>query len=184
MPQGTIQSATPGNQWGGKFGTFIDYTVQLDNGGPFTLARKVKDDGSHKAVEVGSVLNYEVKSTDQYGTKIKEVNPEFAGQSNGNGAAPSGGGSDLRQDSIERQVAAKCAGQVLAAQVASGNPPTVGLAAQFDKLVNAFHKTIRGFTVEPVQQPAPSNVAAETLPPADTEGIDAPAPGDDDEIPF
>lgn len=184
MPQGTIQSATPGNQWGGKFGTFIDYTVQLDNGGPFTLARKVKDDGSHKPVEVGSVLNYEIKSTDQYGTKIKEVNPEFAGQSNGNGAAPSGGGSDQRQDSIERQVAAKCAAPIIASAVASGKLPLDKATGSFDKLTNEFHKTIRGFTVEPVQQPAPSNVAAETLPPADTEGIDAPAPGDDDEIPF
>ena len=183
MPQGTIQSATPGNQWGGKFGTFIDYTVQLDNGGPFTLARKVKDDGSHKPVEVGSVLNYEVKSTDQYGTKIKEVNPEFAGQSNGNGAAPSGGVSnDARQDSIERQVAAKCAAEVLSAQVASGKPPSAGLTAQFDKLVNEFHKTIRGYTVEQPASTTPPLPTADV--PADTEGIDTPAPEDDSDIPF
>ena len=182
MPQGTIQSATPGNQWGGKFGTFIDYTVQLDNGGPFTLARKVKDDGSHKPVEVGSVLNYEVKSTDQYGTKIKEVNPEFAGQSNGNGAAPSGGGSQ-RQDSIERQVAAKCAAPIIASAVASGKLPLDKATGSFDKLVNEFHKTIRGYTVE---QPAQTPVAADPavdLPAPDTDGIDKPQ-GDDDDIPF
>ena len=183
MPQGTIQSATPGNQWGGKFGTFIDYTVQLDNGGPFTLARKVKDDGSHKPVEVGSVLNYEVKSTDQYGTKIKEVNPEFAGQSNGNGAAPSGGGSDQRQDSIERQTAAKCAAPIIASAVASGKLPLDKATGSFDKLVNEFHKTIRGYTVE---QPAQTPVAADPavdLPAPDTDGIDKPQ-GDDDDIPF
>jgi hypothetical protein len=182
MPQGTIQSATPGNQWGGKFGTFIDYTVQLDNGGPFTLARKVKDDGSHKPVEVGSVLNYEVKSTDQYGTKIKEVNPEFAGQSNGNGAAPSGGGSDQRQDSIERQTAAKCAAPIIASAVASGKLPLDKATGSFDKLTNEFHKTIRGYTVEQPASTTPPLPTADV--PADTEGIDTPAPGDDDEIPF
>lgn len=189
MPQGTIQSATPGNQWGGKFGTFIDYTVQLDNGGPFTLARKIKDDGSHKPVEVGSVLNYEIRSTDQYGTKIKEVNPEFAGQSNtqvsGTANVTVNGSAlpDARQDSIERQTAAKCAAPIIASAVASGKLPLDKATGSFDKLVNEFHKTIRGYTVE---QPAQTPVAADPavdLPAPDTDGIDKPQ-GDDDDIPF
>lgn len=181
MLQGTIQSATPGNQWQGRHGQFLDYTVQLDNGGPFILSRKLQGDGSHKPVTVGAILAYEIKEQGDHGTKIKEVNPEFAGQGNGNGAAPSGGVSnDARQDSIERQVAAKCAAEVLSAQVASGKPPSAGLTAQFDKLTNEFHKTIRGYTVE---QPAATPLPTADVP-ADTEGIDTPAPEDDSDIPF
>ena len=50
----------------------------------------------------------------------------------------------------------------------------------FDKLVNEFHKTIRGYTVE---QPAATPLPTADVP-ADTEGIDTPAPEDDSDIPF
>lgn len=182
MQEGTIQAVTGQRPWSGEHGNFIDFNLTLADGQQVYISRKVKPDGSVKTPQVGESLTYEVARTDQHGTKIRQVNPQYAGN-NGN----SGGSSSGRDESIKRQTAAKCAAQVVAAQVASGklSQPTEQAIMQ---LTDEFSKAIEARDAQP--NPA-NNVAAQSLPPA--EGIDSTAPqqaamagqgSPDDDIPF
>lgn len=180
MPQGTIQAVAEKDRWSNDYGNYVGYNVTLDTG-QFVINRKLRQDGSHKPLNVGEVLHYSLNGTDRHGNrKIKEEKPEYAGQSNGSGDQGVVGGNfalnapNARQDSIERQVAAKCAAQVAAAQVAVGKLPTVAA------LVDEFHQAIRGYTVEVDPK---VDTAAESLPAADASGLSSET-DDGSDIPF
>jgi len=171
MGTGTVKAVTGRREWSGKYGPMIDYELTFEADGKSGAVYLTKKPDS-PAPEVGESFDFEVVKRDQYGTKIKRVfedGAKFAGPTTA--ASPS---QAARSESIERQVAAKCAAQVAAAQVATGKLPTVAA------LVDEFHEAIRGYTTEKYETPGDTNIAAESLPAADTTGLKS----DDDEIPF
>lgn len=179
MPTGIIEAVTGRREWSGNYGPMVDYSLTID-GNEVYLTKKPDS----PAPEPGESLDYEVVKRDQHGTKIKKVWNE------GNGSAPASSPSQAaRNESIERQVAAKCAAQVVAALSANGKlPSSDAIASTFDKLTDKFHVTIRGYTVEKVD-PA-NSIAQDSLPAPDTSGTTKPDPGTtgggvpDDDIPF
>lgn len=185
MPTGIIEAVTGRREWSGNYGPMVDYSLTID-GNEVYLTKKPDS----PAPEPGESLDYEVVKRDQHGTKIKKVWNEGGG----NGSAPASSPSQAaRNESIERQVAAKCAAQVVAALSATGKlASSDAIASTFDKLTNNFHQTIRGYSVEKVDPansiaqdslPAPDTTAAESLPPADKDGLKSDE-GDDEDIPF
>ncbi len=110
--------------------------------------------------------------------KLKKAPPpQFQGGGFTNGAQPAG--DDPRQKSIERQVAAKCAAQVLTgfADLATAEAAVADLAVA--KLTESFYRAIQG---EPAQAPASPPVATPDVPAPDTSGFGG--SGDDDSVPF
>ncbi len=114
--------------------------------------------------------------------KLKKTPPAqfqgggFSGPQNGSQPPQ----NDDRQRSIEMQVSAKCAAQVVAAMVATGQ----GGEAQISGLTDAFYKAIQGGpapSVATAQSPVATNDA-----PADTSDFGPPASAAvaDDDIPF
>lgn len=174
MPNLTVKSVDESREWTGNFGTMIDYTLTIESDGKSGQVYVTKKPES-PAPEAGESWDYEVVKRDKFGTKVKRVfDSPYAGPvSNGSPAAtPS---QAARNESIERQVATKCAAQVIAAYVASGKTPPAALT-----LADEFHQAIRGYTVEPDSK---ANIAQESLPKPDTDGLDA-KPDPDDDIPF
>lgn len=173
MPEATIKSVDGQREWSGNFGPMIDYTLTIESGGktgPVYITKKPDS----PAPEAGESFDYEVVKRDKFGTKIKRVfdTPYTADNGSSLKAGPS---QAARNESIERQVAAKCAARVVAAYVASGKTPPAAA-----DVTDEFHKAIRGFTVEADPQ---DNIAQDSLPKPDTDGIDA-KPDPDDDIPF
>lgn len=184
MPTGIIEAVTGKREWSGNYGPMVDYSLTID-GNEVYLTKKPDS----PAPEPGESLDYEVVKRDQHGTKIKKVWNEGGAQATTNGSSAPAPSQAARQESIERQVAAKCAAEVVAALAANGKLATSGAVEQtFDKLTNSFHTTIRGYTVEKVD-PA-NSIAQDSLPAPDTSGTKKPDPGTtgggvpDDDIPF
>lgn len=174
MPTGTIKEVKGTREWTGNYGTMVDHTFDIEVDGKVAEVYMTKKPDS-PAPQAGETLDFEKVKQDQHGIKIKKIyDTPYTPNGNGNGAGPSG---DARQESIERQVAAKCAARVIAATVASGNKP---VAAEIMDLTDAFHTAIRGYTVE---EPTGNDPL-----PADTAGLDSTAPQaaaqDDSDIPF
>lgn len=188
MPEAIIQSVDGQREWTGNYGAMIDYSLTIESGGKTGQVYITKKPDS-PAPQAGESFDYEVVKQDKHGTKIKRVfDSPYAGPTS-NAAPTSSPSQSARNESIERQVAAKCAAQVVAADVASGKLAIVGAPLEFDKLTNAFHNTIRGYKVEEVD-PA-NNTAQDSLPKPDTVGLTtaddsggAAMTGDDDSIPF
>ena len=175
MPTATINNVTGKREWEGNSGPMVDYQLHLSDIGDCYMTKKPES----PAPSPGESLEYEVVKQDKHGTKIKKV---FA---NGGGAAPQGGVlsaatpspiSGDRERSIERQVAAKCAAQIL----------TGGDAKQFPGLAEAIARWISDPPAQPApqvnEQQAVAQAATSEVPP-DTSGFGPPAQQDDD-IPF
>lgn len=168
MPTGTVTAVKAQAPWSGNHGAFIDYTIDLESGGRIgevKITSKCNSDGSAmKPPTVGETFEYEVKSNDQHGIKIKRVSQQGGGGPSGNGRAPAS--NPEREKSIERQVAAKAAARVLAAMVASGANLPDGEAR---RLTDLFYDAIQGES-EAAPQVAPPVVEAPTAD-YDDEGI-------------
>lgn len=172
MPTGTITNVTGSREWTGKYGTMVDDTFTIEVEGKEVEVYKTRKPDSPPP-EAGETLDFEKVKQDQHGIKIKKVyDSPYAGPVSNGSPAPS---QAARNESIERQVATKCAAQVIAAYVASGKTPPAALT-----LADEFHQAIRGYTVEPDPK---VNIAQESLPKPDTDGLDA-KPDPDDDIPF
>lgn len=172
MPQGTVKAVKAQKPWSGANGNFIDFTIDLESGGRLgevVIASKCNPDGTAmKPPTIGETFEYEVKSQDQYGIKIKRVSNY------------QGGGNSDKDKSIARQTAAKCAAQVVAALVTTGkqSPSTRN---EIERLTNEFYDAITA------EQGAQQSIATDPLTP-DTTGLDSTAPQtaaqDDSDIPF
>lgn len=115
MPEGTIKSINRTNEWANKHGgSFIDYYVTLASDGwegEVYLTKKAES----PAPTEGETLDFEKVKQDQHGIKIKKVyDTPYTPQNGSSGPSAGGSGNDPRQDSIERQVAAKVAGEIVA----------------------------------------------------------------------
>lgn len=168
MATGTVKAVTGQREWSGKYGPMIDYTLTFESDGKAGSVYITKKPDS-PAPEVGESFDFEVVKRDQHGTKIKRVFED-----SGKFSAAATPSQAARNESIERQVAAKCAAQVAAAQVAVGKLPTVAA------LVDEFHQAIRGYTVEVDPK---VDTAAESLPAADASGLSSET-DDGSDIPF
>ncbi len=160
--------------------SLTDYSLLVTNptgqDEPVILSQKPET----AAPTVGQVIDGETKPIPggplKGRMKLKKTPPaQFQGGGFSNGGAPAQGNDD-RQHSIERQVAAKVAGQMLTGR---------GTLSAFRILADGIAEWIQG---DPAPSPATAQSPVATNDaPADTSDFGPPqdaGPGDDDSIPF
>jgi hypothetical protein len=176
MPTGTVKAVKSTRQWNSaQYGDFVDYVMDLESGGRTGEVYMTRKPDS-PAPTIGETFDYEVAKNDNHGIKIKKVDANASFSNNGGGGSSRGTATD---ESIERQVAAKCSAQVIAGAVQGGKMAVGDSDIFIPKLTQAFALAIAAKA--PAESPPP---AAQNDAPADTSDFGAPASGTDDDIPF
>ena len=111
MPTYTVKSINRQKSWKGKYGDMVSYYCILENEGGNQAEVEIAQKVTTPAPTVDQKIEGTVEDGD-YGKKLKKAQP----QGGGGGGFKSGPKSPEERKSIERQVAAKCATDLVIAK--------------------------------------------------------------------